>query len=78
LGTAIRLDVGGLTLTYDKNHVGWDHGMLFQERDRQRLRSDQIDYDWFAEHEEDPAPMEMAFSRPLQTVVPRIELLDIG
>ena len=52
--------------------------MLFQERDRQRLRSDQIDYDWFAEHEEDPAPMEMAFSRPLQTVVPRIELLDIG
>jgi len=75
LGTAITLEVGGLTLTHNKNHVGWDHGMLFQERDRQRLRSDQINYEWFAEHQKDPGPMEMAFSRPLRTVVPRIELL---
>ena len=75
MGTAITLDVGGLTLTYNKNHVGWDHGMLFQERDRQRLRSDQINYEWFAQHQEDPGPMEMAFSRLLRTVVPRIELL---
>ncbi len=75
MGTAITLDIGGLTLTYNKNHIGWDHGMLFQERDRQRLRSDQINYDWFTEHEEDPGPMEMAFSRPLREVVPRIELL---
>ena len=75
MGTAITLDVGGLTLTYNKNHVGWDHGMLFQERDRQRLRSDQINYEWFAENKEDPGPMEIAFSRPLRKVVPRIELL---
>jgi hypothetical protein len=54
LGTAITLDVGGLTLTYNKNHVGWNHGMLFQERDRQHLRSAQINYEWFAEHQEDP------------------------
>lgn len=75
MGTAITLEVGGLTLTYNKNYVGWNHGVLFQERDRQRLRSDQINYEWFAEHKEDPAAMEMAFSRPLRTVVPRIELL---
>ncbi len=75
MGTAITLEVGGLALTYNKNHMGWDHGMLFQEHDRQRLRSDQINYDWFAENQEDPGPMEMAFSRPLQKVIPRIELL---
>jgi HEPN/Toprim N-terminal domain 1 len=75
LGTEITLDIGKLALTYSKNQVGPDHGMLFQAHDRQRVRSDQIDYDWHAEHEEDPAPMEMAFSRPLRQVVPRIELL---
>jgi hypothetical protein len=48
--------------------------MLFQEQDRKRMRSDQINYDWYAEHQEDPAPMEMAFSRPLRKVIPRIEL----
>ena len=75
MGTAITLDVGGLTLTYNKNHVGWDHGMLFQTQDRQRVRSDQVNYEWYEEHQEDPASMEMAFSRPLRKVVPRIELL---
>jgi hypothetical protein len=75
LGTEITLEMGGLALTYSKNQVGWDHGMLFQGHDRQRVRSDQINYEWHAEHQEDPAPMEMAFSRPLRKVVPRIELL---
>ena len=75
MGTEITLEVGGLALTYSKNHMGWDHGMLFQEKCRRRLRSDQIDYKWHKKHQEDPAPMEMAFSRPLRTVVPRIELL---
>jgi hypothetical protein len=75
VGTAITLEIGGLALTYSKNHMGWDHGMLFQEQDRQRLRSDQINYKWYAKHQEDPAPMEMAFVRPLRKVVPRIELL---
>jgi hypothetical protein len=75
MGTEITLEVGELALTYSKNHMGWDHGMLFQDQDRQRLRSDQINYEWHEEHEEDPAPMEMAFTRPLRKVVPRIELL---
>jgi hypothetical protein len=75
VGTEITLDVGGLTLTYSKNSRGIDHGSLYQEKDRKRLRTKQIDYDYFAEHAEDPGPIEMAFSRPLKEVVPRLELL---
>lgn len=49
--------------------------MLFQPKDRKRIRSDQIDYDYFKENNEDPGPMEMGFCRPLREVVPRLELL---
>jgi hypothetical protein len=69
------LEVGGLTVDWSKNSRGIDHGMLFQEKDRQRVRSDQINYDYFAEHNEDPGPMEMAFRRRLGDVLPRLELL---
>jgi hypothetical protein len=36
------------------------------------LRSDQIDYDYFAESGEDPDLMEMALARRLKDVVPRL------
>ena len=49
--------------------------MLFQAKDRKRIHSDQIDYDYFAENHEDPSLMEMAFCKFLKEVVPRIELL---
>src|SRR5262245_21949535 len=49
--------------------------MLFQAKDRKRIHSDQVNYDYFRENDEDPGPMEMAFCRPLEEVVPRIELL---
>ena len=75
MGTEITLEVGGLALTWNKNSRGPDHGMLFQERDRIRLRSDQINYEYFAENDEDPGPIEMAFFRPLREVVPRLDLL---
>lgn len=75
MGTEITLDVGGLSLTYSKNARGIDHGSLFQEQDRKKLRSEQIDYDYFPEQGEDYDAMEMALSRPLRDVVPRIELL---
>lgn len=65
LGTEITLEVNGLTLDWSKNSRGNDHGMLFQPKDRKRIRSDQIDYDYFKENDEDPAPMEMGFCRPL-------------
>src|SRR5262245_258688 len=75
MGTEISLDVGGLTIAWSKNHRGIDHGMLFQEKDRQRLRSDQIDYEYFSASNEDPALMETGFCRSLRDMVPRLELL---
>lgn len=75
MGTEITLDFEGLSLSYSKNYRGIDHGALFQEGDRKPVRSEQIDYDYFREHGEDPRPMEMAFTRPLRTVIPRLDLL---
>lgn len=75
MGTEIQLKLGGLGLTYAKNHRGPDHGALFQPADRKRLRSDQIDYEYYEEAGEDPSPMEWAFVRKLKQVVPRLELL---
>src|SRR5688572_27871513 len=49
--------------------------MLFQETDRKRTRCDQVNCEYYKEHGEDPASMEMAFSRPLRDVVHRLELL---
>ena len=70
MGTEIKLAVGGVTLDWSKNDRGTDHGMLFQEKDRKRTRSDQINYDYFNENNEDPGPMEMSFCRPLSTTLP--------
>jgi hypothetical protein len=75
VGTEISLDIGGLSIDWSKNARGADHGALFQEIDRKRLKSDQIDYGYFVESREDPGPMEMAFARRLKDVVPRLELL---
>jgi hypothetical protein len=75
VGTEISLDIGGLSIDWSKNARGADHGALFQEVDRKRLRSDQIDYGYFAESGEDPGLTEMAFARRLEDVVPRLELL---
>ena len=75
MGTEITLDVGGLNLTYSKNHIGVDNGCLFQESDRKRIKSSLIDYDYFEESGEDPASMEMGFSQKLRYILPRLELL---
>ena len=75
MGTEITLEVGGLTVDWSKNGRGTDHGVLFQAKDRKRMRSEQIDYNWHTENNEDPGPMEMGFIRPLREVLPRIELL---
>lgn len=75
MGTEITLDIGKLTLVYNKNQIGWDHGALFQEKDRKRLPSDAINYEYFEENKKDPGPMEMAFVRPLREVIPRLEML---
>jgi len=75
LGTEIRLDVADMWITYSKNHRGVDHGSIFQEVDRKAVKSDQLDYDWHEKEGEDPTSSELAFTRPLKDVVPRLELL---
>ncbi|MCQ4241492.1 HEPN/Toprim-associated domain-containing protein [Stutzerimonas stutzeri] len=75
MGTIIDLTVGGVVVDWSKNSRGIDHGALFQEGDRKRLRSEQIDYGYFDQNNLSPADMEMAFSRSLRTLVPRLELL---
>lgn len=75
MGTVITLDVGGLTVDWSKNARGNDHGMLFQEKDRKPFPGDQIDYEYHGHQGLDPTPVEVAFSRPLRDVVPRLELL---
>jgi hypothetical protein len=75
VGTIIDLTVGGVAVDWSKNSRGTDHGALFQEGDRKRLRSEQIHYDYFDGNGLSPADMEMAFSRSLRAVVPRLELL---
>lgn len=78
LGTEITLDVAGMSVTYSKNHRGIDHGSIFQEQDRKAIKSEQLDYDWYAKKGEDPTPSEMASTRPLKHVVPRLELLGFN
>jgi hypothetical protein len=75
MGTSITLELAGMVLTHSKNDIGPDHGALFQEIDRKRIRSDQIDYEYFEKIKEEPISMEMAFSRKLKDVLPRLELL---
>ena len=78
MGTEIRLDLADMWVTYSKNHRGIDHGSIFQEDDRKPVKSDQLDYDWHENEDEDPTPSEMAFTRPLKDVVPRLELLGFN
>lgn len=78
MGTEITLDVAGVSVTYSKNHPGIDHGSIFQEADRQAIKSGQLDYNWYEAAGEDPTPSEMAFVRLLKHVVPRLELLGFN
>ncbi|WP_407471191.1 HEPN/Toprim-associated domain-containing protein [Xanthomonas campestris] len=76
MGTSIDLTISGISLDWSKNSMGIDHGFLFQEVDRTRHRSDQINYEYYAEHPElDLADSEAAFVRPLASVLPRLDLL---
>ncbi|MEM6410160.1 MAG: HEPN/Toprim-associated domain-containing protein [Pseudomonadota bacterium] len=67
MGTEITLDVAGTMLTYSKNGIGIDHGMLFQDGDLIDFgEGDDRLNDWqFGE----------AFVRPLAKILPRLSLL---
>lgn len=76
MSTPITLTIGDITLTYNTGHIGIDHGVLFQEQDRQRRRNACIDYDYYEEYpEESVVQREMCFCRKLGSMVPRLELL---
>jgi hypothetical protein len=75
MSTPLTLTVGGITLTYNTMHMGVDHGMLFQEKDRQRRRHPDLNYEDQQGHEESFAQSEMCFSRTLGALLPRLELL---
>lgn len=74
MGTEISLDIAGLSVDWSKNRRGVDHGFLFQSDDRRRVPWADDDDD---DDDDDPDRllMEMAFTRPLRTVLPRLELL---
>lgn len=78
MGTEISLSIDNVDVCWSKNHMGIDHGWLFQDGDRKRIRSDQIDYDHFEEDDDpDLAAMEMGFAKPLRDVLPRLELMGV-
>ena len=75
LGTTISLRVAGTDIDGAKNGPGEDHGPLFQDNDRTRLRSEQLSYEDVAPNDHDLARDAMAFARRLSGLVPRLELL---
>lgn len=79
MGTEINLTVGGISLSYSKNHMGIDFGHLFQDSDRTRRRMQEINYNYYVENPEEIADLEiseMAFVRTLGRIVPRLQLLN--
>ncbi|WP_144938129.1 HEPN/Toprim-associated domain-containing protein [Pseudomonas alabamensis] len=74
MSTPITLSVGNLDLTYNTGYMGMDHGMLYQESDRQYRRQESIDYD-YAHSPESLQQMELCFCRTLGSMVSRLELL---
>lgn len=71
MGSEISLDIAGLSVDWSKNRRGADHGFLFQPDDRRRVPWEDDDRG----DNPDRSLMEMAFTRPLRTVLPRLELL---
>lgn len=74
MGTEIYLKIDKLSVDWSKNHMGRDHGFLFQENDRKRIRVKGINYDEYGDPDDSLELMEKVLSRPLRQVVPRLEL----
>ena len=60
MGTEINLNVGGISLSFSKNHMGIDFGHLFQEIDRTRRKMDGINYEYFKDNPEEIADFELS------------------
>lgn len=78
MGTAIELEVGDVSVSYAKNHMGLDFGYLFQPGDETHRKSNATNYNYYEEHpdeRDDLVAHEAAFVRPLSRVLPRLLLL---
>lgn len=77
MGTEIGLDFAEVAIDWSKNAMGTDHGSLFQEKDRKRLKDRDVDYERDYEPDEikNIAASEMGFSRSLEDMLPRLDLL---
>ena len=75
MGTSISLRVASTDIDWAKNGPGENHGSLFQDNDRTRLRSEQLAYDGLDPNDPELAREEMAFAKKLSELVPRLELL---
>lgn len=78
MGTAIELYAGNVLLSYSKNCIGQDFGVLFQEGDIAHRQQDQVDYDYYEEHPDERGDLliaEEVFARKLLRIVPRLEML---
>jgi len=75
MSTPITLAVGDIDLTYNTGHMGMDHGMLFQERDRRR-RHASINYEYYEKHSKDVSKSELCFCRTLGSMVSRLERVE--
>lgn len=78
MGTSIELEIGGLSLSYSKNHIGLDFGYLFQSCDLTSRKGEGISYDYHAAHPDERADLDIAeqcFARPLSRILPRLTLL---
>ena len=78
MGTEIALEVGEITVDWSKNCRGADHGALFQEDDRKRLRSEQADYECLESDDLNLAVMELGFKKRLGDVCARLELMGFN
>ena len=71
MGTEISLDIAGLSVDWSKNSRGVDHGFLFQSDDRRRVPRE----DDHQDDDPDRSLTDVAFIRPLRSLLPRLELL---
>jgi hypothetical protein len=78
MGTALELYAGNVSLSYSKNSIGEDFGVLFQEGDIAHRQQDQVDYDYYEAHPGERGDLliaEEVFARKLLRIVPRLEML---
>jgi HEPN superfamily Toprim-like protein len=74
MGTVIDLTVEGITIDWSKNHMGSDHGALFQPSDLYRRKAEQKRFRFFRERD-DYGKDAAGFVRTLERTLPRLDLM---